>query len=161
MNENRNFNEDFEIEQAGPEDVGCDLFEYELTPEGTYVPKIAYTSDPEEEKLLKKPIRRWGRAWMKWMEAEHPADVDILVCECRWQIIPREIDIEAEERFDELDEIAKLEDPRSRGKALTGNLAGVWRYRVGDYRILCDINDGRLVILVVDVAHRREVYKRR
>ena len=60
--------------------------------------------------------------------------------------------------FDELDEIAKLEDPRSRGKALTGNLAGVWRYRVGDYRILCDINDGRLVILVVDVAHRREVY---
>jgi mRNA interferase RelE/StbE len=63
--------------------------------------------------------------------------------------------------FDELDEIAKLEDPRSRGKALTGNLAGVWRYRVGDYRILCDINDGRLVILVVDVAHRREVYKRK
>lgn len=61
--------------------------------------------------------------------------------------------------FDELDEIAKLEDPRSRGKALTGNLAGVWRYRVGDYRILCDINDGRLVILVVDVAHRREVYR--
>ena len=63
--------------------------------------------------------------------------------------------------FDELDEIAKLKDPRSRGKALTGNLAGVWRYRVGDYRILCDINDGRLVILVVDVAHRREVYGRR
>ena len=61
----------------------------------------------------------------------------------------------------ELSEIARLEDPRSRGKALTGNLAGVWRYRVGDYRILCDINDGRLVILMVDVAHRREVYKRR
>lgn len=61
----------------------------------------------------------------------------------------------------ELSEIAKLEDPRSRGKALTGNLAGVWRYRVGDYRILCDIEDGRLVILVVDVAHGREVYKRR
>ena len=38
--------------------------------------------------------------------------------------------------FDELDEIAKLEDPRIRGKALTGNLAGVWRYRVGDYRML-------------------------
>lgn len=62
---------------------------------------------------------------------------------------------------DELSEIAKLEDPRSRGKVLTGNLAGVWRYRVGDYRILCDIEDGRLVILVIDVAHRREVYKRR
>lgn len=63
--------------------------------------------------------------------------------------------------LDELGEIAELEDPRSRGKALTGNLAGVWRYRAGDYRILCDINDGRLVILVVEVAHRREVYKRR
>ena len=99
MNENRNFNEDFEIEQAGPEDVGCDLFEYELTPEGTYVPKIAYTSDPEEEKLLKKPIRRWGRAWIKWMEAEYPADVDILVCE-------------AEERFDELDKIYRKDHPR-------------------------------------------------
>ncbi len=62
---------------------------------------------------------------------------------------------------DELLEIAKLEDPRSRGKVLTGNLASVWRYRIGDYRILCDIEDGRLVILVIDVAHRREVYKRR
>lgn len=62
---------------------------------------------------------------------------------------------------DELLEIAKLEDPRSRGKVLTGNLAGVWRYRIGDYRILCDIEDGRLVILVIDVAHRRGVYKRR
>ena len=60
-----------------------------------------------------------------------------------------------------LHEISQLEDPRSMGKGLTGNLSGVWRYRVGDYRILCDINDGRLVILVVDVAHRREVYKRR
>ena len=62
---------------------------------------------------------------------------------------------------DELAEIAELDDPRSRGKALTGNLAGVWRYRVGDYRILCDIEDGRLVIVVVDVARRREVYRRR
>lgn len=55
----------------------------------------------------------------------------------------------------ELSEIAKLEDPRSRGKALTGNLAGVWRYRVGDYRILCDINDGRLVILVLQGEQTR------
>lgn len=63
--------------------------------------------------------------------------------------------------LDELEEIAKLDDPRSRGKALTGNLAGLWRYRVGDYRVVCDIEDGVLVILVVDVAHRREVYMRR
>ena len=42
-----------------------------------------------------------------------------------------------------------------------GNLAGLWRYRVGDYRNVCDIEDGMLVILVVDVARWCEVYKRR
>ena len=63
--------------------------------------------------------------------------------------------------LDELEEIAKLEDPRSRGKALTGNLAGVWRYRVGDYRIVADIEDDVLVILVVDVDHRSKVYRTR
>ena len=74
----------------------------------------------------------------------------------------RKMDKQAARRIrDELAEIAALDDPRSRGKALTGNLAGLWRYRVGDYRIICDIEDGVLVILVVDVAHRREVYKRR
>lgn len=60
-----------------------------------------------------------------------------------------------------LREISQLDDPRSVGKALVGNMAGLWRYRVGDYRILCDIEDDVLLILVVDVAHRREVYKRR
>lgn len=62
---------------------------------------------------------------------------------------------------DELVEIAGLEDPRSRGKGLTGDLAGLWRYRVGDYRVICDIEDGELVVLVVDVAHRSKVYQRR
>lgn len=62
---------------------------------------------------------------------------------------------------DELADIARLDDPRSKGKALVGNLAGLWRYRVGDYRIVCDIEDEALVVLVVDVAHRREVYTRR
>lgn len=61
----------------------------------------------------------------------------------------------------ELREVSQLDDPRSMGKGLTGNLAGLWRYRVGDYRIICDIEDGVLLILVVNVAHRREVYKRR
>ncbi|MCI6275039.1 MAG: type II toxin-antitoxin system RelE/ParE family toxin [Coriobacteriaceae bacterium] len=60
-----------------------------------------------------------------------------------------------------LREVSQLDDPRSMGKGLTGNLAGLWRYRAGDYRIICDIEDGALLILVVDVAHRREVYKRR
>ncbi len=74
----------------------------------------------------------------------------------------RKMDKQAARRIrDELEGIAELDDPRSRGKALVGNLAGLWRYRVGDYRIVCDIEDGVLVILVVDVAHRREVYRRR
>ena len=63
--------------------------------------------------------------------------------------------------FDELDSIAMLEDPRSRGKGLSNNLAGLWRYRVGDYRVICDIEDDVLLILVVDVAHRSEAYKKR
>lgn len=59
---------------------------------------------------------------------------------------------------EKLREISLLEDPRSRGKALVGNLAGLWRYRVGDYRIVCSIEDDVLVVVVVDVAHRRDVY---
>lgn len=62
---------------------------------------------------------------------------------------------------DELAEIAELDDPRVRGKGLTGNLAGLWRYRVGDYRVVCDIEDGVMLILVVAVDHRSEVYRRR
>ncbi len=60
-----------------------------------------------------------------------------------------------------LREVSQLEDPRSTGKALTGNLEGLWRYRVGNYRIICDIEDEVLVVLVVDVAHRSRVYTRR
>ena len=51
-----------------------------------------------------------------------------------------------------------LENPRIKGKALVGNLAGAWRYRVGNYRIIARIEDDRLVILVVSVGHRREIY---
>ena len=54
--------------------------------------------------------------------------------------------------------ISHLDDPRSRGKALTANFAGLWRYRVGKYRLVCKIVDSELVILVVDVAHRKEIY---
>lgn len=67
---------------------------------------------PEEEKLLKKPIRKWGKAWMKWMKANCDWLIEVLIMECRWQIIPREVDIEAEERFDELDEIYRKTHPR-------------------------------------------------
>ena len=55
--------------------------------------------------------------------------------------------------------IAAAEDPRSTGKALSGPLGGFWRYRVGDCRVICDIQDGALRVLVVQVGHRREVYR--
>ncbi len=59
-----------------------------------------------------------------------------------------------------LDErIAPLVDARTAGKPLTGPLGSFWRYRIGDYRILCDLQDDALVILVVAVGNRREVYR--
>ena len=62
---------------------------------------------------------------------------------------------------DYMDEIATLIDPRSRGKSLVGNLKGLWRYRVGDYRIICQIKNDQLIILVTDVDHRKHVYKKK
>jgi len=50
------------------------------------------------------------------------------------------------------------EDPRQHGKGLTANRNGQWRYRIGDYRLICRIEDDRLVILALNVGHRREIY---
>lgn len=58
-----------------------------------------------------------------------------------------------------LEELTTLDDPRQRGKALNGSLKGLWRYRVEDYRIVVHIYDERLVVLVLTLAHRREVYR--
>ncbi len=55
--------------------------------------------------------------------------------------------------------IAGSSDPRELGKRLRLNLAGLWRYRVGDYRLICRLEDYRLVVLVIKVGHRREVYE--
>ena len=55
--------------------------------------------------------------------------------------------------------ITTLDSPRNRGKALTGGLAGLWCYRVGDYRVVCDLQDARLVVLVIDIDHRSSVYE--
>ena len=55
--------------------------------------------------------------------------------------------------------LARTDDPRQRGKALTGNYAGLWRYRLGDYRLVCQLQDARLVVLVVKVARRDKVYQ--
>ena len=50
-------------------------------------------------------------------------------------------------------------DPRSRGKALRGNLGQFWRYRIGDYRIICEIEDKIVTVTVISIGHRREIYK--
>ena len=49
-------------------------------------------------------------------------------------------------------------NPRQYGKGLTANRNGQWRYRIGDYRLICQIEDDRLVILALNIGHRREVY---
>jgi mRNA interferase RelE/StbE len=55
--------------------------------------------------------------------------------------------------------VTAAEDPRRLGKALSGPLGDLWSYRVGDYRILCDIQDGVLTVLVLQIGNRREVYR--
>jgi mRNA interferase RelE/StbE len=58
------------------------------------------------------------------------------------------------------DRVASLDDPRSIGEALRGSrLGNLWRYRVGDFRIIASIEDEALRVLVVRVGHRREVYR--
>ncbi len=57
------------------------------------------------------------------------------------------------------DRVLASGNPRTLGKTLTGPLAGLWRYRVGDLRVLCQIRDEVLVVLVLRVAHRRDVYR--
>jgi mRNA interferase RelE/StbE len=51
------------------------------------------------------------------------------------------------------------DDPRQQGKALTGDKGGLWRYRIADYRAICKLEDERLVVLVLELGHRREVYR--
>ena len=54
--------------------------------------------------------------------------------------------------------IATEEDPRRFGKRLSGDLANLWRYRVHNYRMICDIRDDTLVVLVLRVGHRKDIY---
>jgi mRNA interferase RelE/StbE len=73
----------------------------------------------------------------------------------------RKLDKQTARRIiDYMDErISEQENPRSVGKSLTGPFGGFWRYRVGDCRVICDIQDGTLRVLVVQVGNRREIYK--
>lgn len=55
--------------------------------------------------------------------------------------------------------LVNCDDPRRHGKGLTANRSGEWRYRIGDYRLICEIQDSQLVILALTVGHRRNVYE--
>jgi mRNA interferase RelE/StbE len=55
--------------------------------------------------------------------------------------------------------LQNCKDPRAFGKGLSGPLSKYWRYRVGDYRILCEIQDNKVRVLVVKIGHRRDVYQ--
>jgi mRNA interferase RelE/StbE len=57
------------------------------------------------------------------------------------------------------DRVAKQEDPRSFGKALSGALGTLWRYRIGDFRAICEVQDNAGKILVLQIGHRRAVYR--
>ena len=57
------------------------------------------------------------------------------------------------------DNLVDCENPRIHGKALKGNLASFWRYRIGDYRLICGIRDEECVIIAVTVGHRKEIYR--
>ncbi|MEV2275088.1 type II toxin-antitoxin system RelE/ParE family toxin [Nocardiopsis sp. NPDC049922] len=75
---------------------------------------------------------------------------------------PRKLDGQAARRVLRFldDRISGSEDPRALGDALKGNRLGdLWRYRVGDYRIIADLQDGIVTVLVLHVGHRREVYR--
>lgn len=55
--------------------------------------------------------------------------------------------------------LVNCEDPRAHGKGLTANRSGQWRYRIGDYRLICQLIDNKLIILALSVGHRREIYE--
>lgn len=55
--------------------------------------------------------------------------------------------------------LVQTDNPRQQGKALKGELKEYWRYRVGNYRLLADINDNEIKIIIIHIGHRREVYR--
>ena len=57
------------------------------------------------------------------------------------------------------DRLDGCKDPRHFGESLKGDLSGLWRYRIGDYRLICELHDNRLVVLAIAIGHRREIYR--
>ena len=57
------------------------------------------------------------------------------------------------------EKVAKSANPRAFGKSLAGELRGFWRYRIGDYRVICELKDRELIILALAIGHRRDIYR--
>ncbi len=57
------------------------------------------------------------------------------------------------------DRVQGCKDPRHFGEPLKGGLVGLWRYRIGDYRIICELQDDQLVVVAIAIGHRREIYR--
>lgn len=65
----------------------------------------------------------------------------------------------AKKIVDYMDGIEKLEDPRSKGKPLVANLKGLWRYRIGDMRVICRIKEAELIVEALRLGDRKDVYE--
>lgn len=59
------------------------------------------------------------------------------------------------------DRLDGCKNPRHFGEPLSGEMTGLWRYRIGDFRVICEIQDERLVVLALSIGHRREIYRKR
>jgi len=59
-----------------------------------------------------------------------------------------------------LDEVLELDNPRDRGRGLTANLSSYWRYRIGDYRVIVELQDEALTIIAIGLGHRSEIYRK-
>ncbi len=90
---------------------------------------------------------------MAWTIELHPEAAKQL------RLLARRDRVTAKRITDYLADIEGVDDPRDRGKALSGALAGLWRYIVGDWRVVVDIHDARMIVLALDIGHRSRVYR--
>jgi mRNA interferase RelE/StbE len=71
----------------------------------------------------------------------------------------KSLDSQMKKRIEKfIDRLESDTNPRTTGKALQGEFSGLWRYRVGDYRLICEIRENELVILVLEIGHRKNIY---
>lgn len=88
---------------------------------------------------------------MAWSVEFHPAALDELAA------LDRPVQKRIQRFIDE--RLVRADDPRQLGRALTGAWAGFWKYRMGDWRMIAQVRNDRLIVYIVRVGHRREVYR--